>query len=72
MKCFFYYSWEDYLQTPLQPLSDNLDSYTYNVFEKDPVKYDYYQKAVYQALQSRYNYPVICKGKATEQSHSEG
>ncbi|CAK1599643.1 unnamed protein product [Parnassius mnemosyne] len=42
--------WEDYLQTPLQPLADNLDTHTYNVFEKDPVKYDQYQKAITQAL----------------------
>lgn len=57
--CIF--SWEDYLQTPLQPLSDNLDSYTYNVFEKDPVKYDNYQSAICDALKSRYDKPVICK-----------
>ncbi|CAH0722432.1 unnamed protein product, partial [Brenthis ino] len=42
--------WEDYLQTPLQPLADNLDTHTYNVFEKDPVKYDQYQKAIAKAL----------------------
>lgn len=42
--------WEDYLQTPLQPLADNLDTHTYNVFEKDPVKYNQYQKAIAQAL----------------------
>lgn len=42
--------WEDYLQIPLQPLADNLDTHTYNVFEKDPVKYDQYQKAIAQAL----------------------
>lgn len=38
------------LEIPLQPLYDNLDSYTYEVFEKDPVKYIYYQKAIEQAL----------------------
>ncbi|XP_023939076.2 protein arginine N-methyltransferase 5 [Bicyclus anynana] len=42
--------WEDYLQIPLQPLADNLDTHTYNVFEKDPIKYDQYQKAIAQAL----------------------
>lgn len=46
----FYFRWEDYLQHPLQPLADNLDTHTYNVFEKDPVKYDQYQKAIAQAL----------------------
>ncbi|XP_049887187.1 protein arginine N-methyltransferase 5 [Pectinophora gossypiella] len=42
--------WEDYLQTPLQPLADNLDTHTYNVFEKDPIKYDQYQKAIVKAM----------------------
>ncbi|XP_072024146.1 protein arginine N-methyltransferase 5-like [Amphiura filiformis] len=42
--------YEDYLQCPLQPLSDNLESQTYEIFEKDPVKYTRYQEAVYRAL----------------------
>ncbi|XP_077503631.1 protein arginine N-methyltransferase 5 isoform X2 [Amblyomma americanum] len=41
---------EDYLQTPLQPLMDNLEAVTYEVFEKDPVKYTQYQKAIHLAL----------------------
>lgn len=41
---------QDYLQNPLQPLTDNLESITYEVFEKDPVKYDWYEAAVTQAL----------------------
>jgi len=45
--------YEDYLQTPLQPLMDNLESQTYEVFEKDPVKYQEYQNAVYRALIDR-------------------
>ncbi|KAK2156327.1 hypothetical protein LSH36_216g04041 [Paralvinella palmiformis] len=45
--------YEDYLQCPLQPLMDNLESQTYEVFEKDPVKYSQYQKAVYSALVSK-------------------
>ncbi|PIO26407.1 hypothetical protein AB205_0163320, partial [Aquarana catesbeiana] len=36
--------YEDYLQSPLQPLMDNLESQTYEVFEKDPVKYSQYQQ----------------------------
>lgn len=43
-------SYDDCLEIPLQPLYDNLDSYTYEVFEKDPVKYIFYQRAVEQAL----------------------
>lgn len=29
----------DYLQSPLQPLMDNLESQTYETFERDPIKY---------------------------------
>ncbi|KAF3217196.1 methyltransferase protein [Orbilia oligospora] len=43
--------YQDYLQSPLQPLADNLESMTYEVFEKDPVKYAQYEKAVFLALQ---------------------
>ena len=42
--------YQDYLQAPLQPLTDNLESITYEVFEKDPVKYDLYYQAIAQAL----------------------
>ncbi|XP_011314084.1 protein arginine N-methyltransferase 5 [Fopius arisanus] len=42
--------YEDYLQVPLQPLKDNLDSSTYEVFEGDPVKYAKYQTAIFQAI----------------------
>lgn len=42
--------YEDYLQCPLQPLMDNLESQTYEVFEKDPVKYSEYQAAMVAAL----------------------
>lgn len=41
---------DDVLEIPLQPLFDNLDSYTYEVFEKDPIKYKYYQNAIEAAL----------------------
>lgn len=43
----------DWLQAPLQPLMDDLGSMTYEVFEKDPVKYRQYEEAVYQALRDR-------------------
>lgn len=42
--------YEDYLQCPLQPLSNNLESQTYEIFEKDPVKYTQYQTAIHQAI----------------------
>lgn len=43
-------SFQDWLQSPLQPLSDNLESATYEVFEGDPVKYNQYEAAVTEAL----------------------
>ncbi|TKA60998.1 hypothetical protein B0A49_09407 [Cryomyces minteri] len=42
--------YQDYLQSPLQPLTDNLESITYEVFEKDPIKYDWYERAIAAAL----------------------
>lgn len=47
----FSIGYQDYLQAPLQPLTDNLESVTYEVFEKDPVKYDLYEKAIALALE---------------------
>ena len=43
--------YQDFLQSPLQPLTDNLESNTYEVFEKDPVKYDQYETAICKALE---------------------
>lgn len=45
--------YEDFLQCPLQPLMDNLESHTYEVFEKDPVKYSEYQAAMLKAIVDR-------------------
>ncbi|KAI4200512.1 MAG: hypothetical protein LQ350_003882 [Teloschistes chrysophthalmus] len=41
---------QDYLQGPLQPLAHNLESLTYEVFEKDAIKYDLYESAIRKAL----------------------
>lgn len=49
----FAQGYDDYLQSPLQPLMDNLDSQTYEIFEKDPVKYAQYEKAISKALLDR-------------------
>lgn len=46
----FAQGYQDYLQAPLQPLMDNLQSVTYQTFEQDPVKYAQYEEAVYTAL----------------------
>ncbi|GAM20427.1 hypothetical protein SAMD00019534_036020 [Acytostelium subglobosum LB1] len=43
----------DYLQMPLQPLMDNLESQTYEIFERDPVKYLEYKNAIAKALVER-------------------
>ncbi|CDU24585.1 related to protein arginine N-methyltransferase [Sporisorium scitamineum] len=43
----------DWLQAPLQPLMDNLEGTTYEVFERDPVKYALYEEAVCKALLDR-------------------
>lgn len=45
--------YQDYLQTPLQPLADNLESLTYGIFEKDHVKYNQYEYAICRALMDR-------------------
>jgi type II protein arginine methyltransferase len=52
----FAMGYHDVLQAPLQvmnfnkPLLDNLESGTYEVFEKDPVKYQLYEDAITSAL----------------------
>ena len=43
-------AYRDTLQSPLQPLMDNLEAQTYEVFESDPVKYDRYEEATRKAL----------------------
>lgn len=43
----------DTLQAPLQPLADNLDAPTYELFETDPVKYVQYEEAVFKCLQDK-------------------
>ena len=42
--------YRDKVQAPLQPLADNLESATYEVFEKDDSKYDAYEDALELAL----------------------
>jgi len=36
--------YRDYLQSPLQPLQDHLESTTYETFERDPAKYTAYEQ----------------------------
>jgi len=49
----------DALQQPLQPLKDHLENQTYDVFEKDPVKYREYESAIRMALEDRASQPRI-------------
>ncbi|DAZ97411.1 TPA: hypothetical protein N0F65_011295 [Lagenidium giganteum] len=49
-KALFEAPYLDYLQAPLQPLMDNLESQTYETFEQDAFKYQQYEKAVAKAL----------------------
>ncbi|KAF9390776.1 hypothetical protein CPB97_008465 [Podila verticillata] len=56
----FAVGYQDYLQAPLQPLQDNLESNTYETFEKDPIKYQQYELAVERALLDR---PIPTNGE---------
>lgn len=41
------------MQNPLQPLSENLETLVYEVFEKDPHKYNQYQLAIQRAVEDK-------------------
>ena len=53
--------YKDVLQTPLQPLRDNLCSKIYESFELDIVKYLKYHEAIYKALNDIYNKIITLK-----------
>ena len=36
-------NYRNYIQSPLQPLADNLESATYATFENDTIKYELYE-----------------------------
>lgn len=59
----FVQGYEDQLQNPLQPLTEHLETNVYEIFEKDQVKYDTYQNAIYKAVESlpknSENIPVV-------------
>lgn len=46
----FTQGYADFLQAPLQPLMDDLGSMTYEVFERDPVKYNQYEEVLFLFL----------------------
>ncbi|XP_954610.1 methyl transferase-like protein, putative [Theileria annulata] len=45
--------YEDLFQVPLQPLRDNLDSSTYNEFEKCSFKYNCYDQAIHSFISTK-------------------
>lgn len=50
------HEYRNYLQSPLQPLADNLESTTYETFEKDSIKYELYERACCAAMQDKMKY----------------
>ncbi len=45
--------YRNYLQSPLQPLADNLESATYETFENDSIKYDLYEEAMFKSFMDK-------------------
>ena len=43
-------NFRNYIQSPLQPLADNLESATYATFENDTIKYVLYERALEKAF----------------------
>jgi protein arginine N-methyltransferase 5 len=43
-------NYRNYIQSPLQPLADNLESATYATFENDVIKYEIYEHALEKAM----------------------
>ena len=49
-------NYRNYIQSPLQPLADNLESATYETFENDSIKYDLYEMAMAKAFACKKRY----------------
>ena len=64
-------NYRDYLQSPLQPLADNLEAATYETFENDTIKYDIYEDSLYKALLDKKQYGRFFQTNASlaTQSH---
>jgi hypothetical protein len=70
----FTQGYADFLQAPLQPLMDDLGSMTYEVFERDPVKYNQYEEVGSLAVnvrnaddrRSRLRYKIYRREKLSE------
>lgn len=57
----FTQGYADYLQAPLQPLMDDLGSMTYEVFERDPVKYRQYEEVSRDQVDTLEYGPQTCR-----------
>ena len=60
-------NYRNFLQSPLQPLADNLESATYETFENDSIKYDLYEEALFKAMLDKKKYghfkqTIKCEG----------
>jgi protein arginine N-methyltransferase 5 len=60
-------NYRNYLQSPLQPLADNLESATYETFENDSIKYELYEESMYKAMLDKKNF-----GKFFQTKNSKG
>ena len=69
-------TYRNYIQSPLQPLADNLESATYETFENDSIKYDLYEFALRKAFASKKKYgkfqqTLNCAGEQYKQIKAE-
>lgn len=60
-------NYRNYIQSPLQPLADNLESATYETFENDSIKYDLYEFALEKAFACKKKY-----GRFTQTKNCQG
>lgn len=56
-------NYRNYIQSPLQPLADNLESATYETFENDSIKYDLYEFALEKAFACKKKYGRFAQTK---------
>jgi protein arginine N-methyltransferase 5 len=58
-------NYRNYLQSPLQPLADNLESSTYETFENDTIKYELYEQSCYKAYMDKMRYGKFAQTAGT-------
>ena len=65
-------SYLDHLQSPLQPLGDDLEFQTYETFERDPVKYQRYGAAIQLAVRDAFSLGRLANLPAASSSSDGG